>query len=124
MSSQEEPGYFNVELKIYEDDNCTNEIKSEGVIHVPNYIYAKVELVNVDISNTKFHVQVCETAYFYCLCIVERISAPIALDRTKLTIAIQSGESPIFSYKKFQRKKKVKQLHSAKKNSWEKDTSS
>ena len=68
MDDKESEGIFDVELTLWKDKNDSNsndvvlvELGSGDEIIVPNYIYVKVELANVDPNDTDLHVQVCKT---------------------------------------------------------------
>ena len=60
LDSVEASGIFDIELTVYSDENLENKLGSKEVVSVPNYIFAKVELVNVDPEDSDLHVQVCE----------------------------------------------------------------
>ena len=58
LEAEEASGEFELDLTVYEDENCSTPLGS-GEVLVPNYIYAKVDLVNEVVSDTTLYVQVC-----------------------------------------------------------------
>ena len=56
LEAEEASGEFELDLTVYEDENCSTPLGS-GEVLIPNYIYAKVHLVNED--DPTLYVQVC-----------------------------------------------------------------